>query len=228
MMDLSQKIRRKILAVNLALALLTLGKVVLDPTIGKSPNLAFPLKVSLPGWKLLESKAISPKHPDSLVSHYYQFIQKNYLLDIEMRYLINTDGDVAKYIQKYTPINREGDVATPGLRQRPSLSLHQQEAVGFYSMFVRQDRAYLSACINPRGGATVSSQQFSQNRYTYDLDLKRLLRWFVSRVDIWEDHCLWSHLSIEIEDNSLEATYSILERAWISWYKQWRLPLPNS
>ena len=227
-MNLCQKFRRPILAVNFLFALLTLGKVILDPTIGNLPNLAFTVDVSLPGWRLLESKAINPKHPDSLFSQHYRFIQKDYLLDIEMRYLTNTDGDVANYIQKYTSINREGDVATPGLRQRLSLALHQQESVGFYSLFVHEDRAYLTACINPRGGATVTSEQFSQNRYTYDLDLKRILLWFVSRVDIWEDRCLWSHLSIDIKNNSLEHTYSVLENAWISWYKHWRMQLPSS
>ena len=223
-MNLSQKIRLPILAANLIVALVTLGKVILDPAIGKSPNLAFPLDVSLPGWKLLESGAINPKHPDSLVSQHYRFIQKDYLLEVEMHYLTNTDGNVSSYIQKYTSINEGDDVA----RQRLSFALHQKESVGFYSLFVHQDRAYLSSCINPRGGATVTSEQFSQNRYTYDLDFKRLLRWFVSRVDIWEDRCLWSHLSIDIKNDSLEDTYSLLESAWTSWYEQWRLQLPTS
>ena len=141
-----------------------------------------------------------------------------------MRYLTNTDGDVSSYIQKYTSINEGGDVA----RKRLSLPLNQKKSVGFYSLFVHRDRAYLSSCINPRGGATVTSEQFSQNRYTYDLDFKRLLRWFVSRVDIWEDRCLWSHLSIDIKNNSIEDTYFVLENAWTSWYEQWRLQLPSS
>ncbi|MDJ1182589.1 cyanoexosortase A system-associated protein [Roseofilum casamattae] len=213
-MNLSEKFRLPILAVNAILVVLTLGKITIDPTIGRSPEYRLPLQIALPGWKPLESQTIDSQYqyPDSLASNSYQFIQDNLLLTIEMHYLSNTDGEVASYIQNYTGITMESD--------RLSLFIRERENIGFYTLFVRENKAYLSACINPRGKTTVTSAQFNHNRYTYDLKIQRFIRWLVSRVDIWEDHCLWSHLSINIDPNSLEKTYSLLEQAWIDLYHQ--------
>lgn len=141
-------------------------------------------------------------------------------LNIEMRYEVETDGDVKQFIKNNTAIQF--------LLDQPLLVVRQQEGVGFYGVFVYQKRAYLDACINSRGGSTFTKEQFSYNRIQYDVQLNRLLPWLLGLQPLRDKRCLWTHLSIPLNQSSPEQAYLILENAWFSWYKWWssRFPKP--
>ena len=154
-----------------------------------------------------------------LASQKYRYRQNNQQLEIEMRYLASTSGELDGYLKNYASIELQNTQLLQNLRQ------HQ--AVGFYSVFVHQGLAHLSACINPNGGSTVTSALFLANRYTYDLQLRRMLPWLLGKESLPDKRCLWAHLSIPSNQVSAETSYSVLEKAWYSWYQWWSPRFPQ-
>jgi cyanosortase A-associated protein len=215
-MHLWKKLRIPLLAVNFGGVLFVLVRTILAPT-GSSravTSFVFPSVVPLPEWQPLASRPLddpddpNDKWQNSLAGRHYRYIQNGLPLDIEMRYMHTTDGDTRDFIRNYTSIPSEA-------------VLHQQKGVGFYGLLAYQRRVYLSACINPRGGSTVTETQFQQNQYTSDVRFSRLLPWLLGRENLRHNRCLWALLSIPLKNSSPNNAYPILENAWFSWYQWW-------
>ena len=212
-MSFSKQLRMPLLVITNAFVILVLGKIVLAPSSLK--DTLFPPTVPLPKWQLIESietKPISGK-PWILPERHYRYTQNQLLLDIYMRYVDPSDGDVKQLIDKHTSIQFSA--------AQPTLSIRQKAGVGFYGVYVYQQRAYLDACINPRGSSTFTAEQFSNNRKLYELQFNRLLGYLLTDTPLRERRCLWSHLSIPLKDASPEVAYNNLETSWFSWYKWW-------
>ncbi len=223
-----QKHRQILLTLTFVSAFFTLSRFSLDPTAGNRPvsPLVFPSVVPLPGWQLLESRPlgepITRVHKSDeavLASQKYSYRQNNQQMEIEMGYVVSTLGEVHSYFQHYTSIQLQDGQLLQNLRQH--------KGVGFYSLFVYQGRSHLSACINPRGGSTVTSAQFLANRNTYDLQLRRLVPWLLGKESLPDRRCLWADLSMPLNQVSAETTYPALEQAWWSWYQWWSLRFPQ-
>lgn len=225
---LMEKIRIALLVAIFGSVFFCLGRVILIPTAGKVKvtSFVFPTAVPLPEWQLKKSYPLTSSMTENLnylSGRHYEYVQNGLSLDIEMRYLINTDGDVKSFIQ-YSSMPPSFDRLSPILRQQPG--------IGFYSLFTDQQRAYLSTCINSRGGSTVTDSQFRQNRYIYDsiYDMRfkdRLIPWLQGRVSIRDMRCLWAHLSIPLKNSSPKDAYKTLETAWFFWYEWWHTRFPQ-
>lgn len=216
-MSYSKNFRVAILAVTISSALLVLAKVTLSPTTSRYPvsSFTFPSVVPLPGWQKLPSTSLVTvkEHPEYLSGRSYQYSKAGVPLTIEMRYLNDTSGEVKSFLESYISIP-----SSPKLRYRTG--------TGFYGLFTHQQKAYLSSCINPSGGSTVTQRQFNQNRHTSDIQVNRLLLW-LSGEKLEDKRCLWTHLSIPLKSSPSEA-YQLLETAWFEWYQWWypRFPKP--
>lgn len=225
-MIFAKQLRSLLLVGTFVSVLCVFGRSILNPDIGERrvTSFEFPLGVPLPGWQPLESSPIdeSAEHPNFRAGRHYRYVQSDLPLDIEMRYLGSSSMsvDVKRFIGSYTSIP-----LSPG---NPVLVLRQQQGVGFYSLFTYQARSYLSACINPRGGSTVTYEQFNRNRLVYDLRFSRLLPLLLGQENLRDRRCLWAHLSIPLKRLSPESSYPILEEAWFTWYQWWspRFPKP--
>ena len=222
-----QLLRILLLATTFGGVLLVLLKSILYPAIGDYPDnkvssFVFPAAVPLAGWQSLESKPLNHqtvKSSNFVPGRQYRYSQKNITLEIEMRYLVDPNADVNNFIKSYTPISSSAKQVLSVLRRR--------EGIGFYSLFVHQQRAYLSACINFRGGSTVTDRQFWQNRNTRDVFSSRFVSWLLGQSQLRNPGCLWSHLSIPLKNSSHEEAYQTLEKAWVTWYKWWHPRFPN-
>lgn len=219
--------RQMLIAIAFAGVFLTLGRFSLDSSAGNRPAspLAFPSKVPLPGWQLLESrtltKPIASAHKSweaVPASHKYRYRQGNQQLEIEMRYIVSTSGELQSYFGRYASMHLpDGQLLQ---------SLRQHEGVGFYSLFVHQGRSHLSACINPQGGSTVTREQFIANRFAHDFQLRHLVPWLLGKVSLPDKRCLWVDFSTPINQVSA-STYPVLEKAWWSWYQWWGPRFPQ-
>lgn len=219
-----EKVRISLLAVIFGSALFVLGKTTLAPVAGNSivTSFVFPTGVPLSQWQLSLSRPLADpitKGPKSPGRH-YRYIQKNISLDIDMRYIVDTHGNVKSFIEKYYSL--------PLSSGQLALVLRHQEGIGFHNLFADQQRAYLSTCINASGGSTVSASQFRRNRFIYDIRLSRLFPWLLGQGTIRDRRCLWAHLSVPLKNSAPEDAYRILETAWFSWYQWWspRFPKP--
>ncbi|MDF5720969.1 MAG: cyanoexosortase A system-associated protein [Rhizonema sp. PD37] len=214
-----KKLRIPLLAFTFTSIFLTLGNVILLSKKDQSTVVSFnfPEKISLPHWQSSTNfplpKKLTSNHPEVISQKNYQYIQNNLTLDVEISYL--TDGNAVRFIRDDTPTSS-------------SPVVHQQQGIGYYGFGVDQKRqAYLNACINSQGSTTFTDEQFNKNRQLHDTHPQHLLSWFLSKEQLQDRRCLWTHLSIPLKDSSPEATYQVLEKAWFSWYQWWRPRFPK-
>ncbi|MGV0023917.1 cyanoexosortase A system-associated protein [Phormidesmis priestleyi] len=193
-----------------------LGQSIFNPNQPKTSAtpFVFPDAIALPGWKLSSRRSLNDHsiHRNFIAGKFYQYSKNQSVVDVEIRYFVDTDGDVEHYLQSYQK---------SFFSDRSSIRHHPE--TGFYQVFSDQNKAYLSACINPQGGSTVTGIQFRNNRNAYDLSVDRIAPWLLGRSNLRDFRCLWTHLSTPLKD-SPEKTYSTLESAWIAWYSSWRPP----
>ena len=203
---------------------LSLGKAAIDPQ-GKITSVEgyyFPESIPLSNWELSFTQPVNPrlvKPPayilgDFVAGKHYRYRQSDRYLQIEMRYLINTNGDLKGFIK-----NQTGDFSS---------SLRQDEERGFYSLYADRDKVYLNACINPRGISTVTSDEFNRNLMISDTHLAGTLSWLLGKNELRDKRCLWTNLSRPLDNKiSLEENYRTLEMVWFDWYDWWRLHYPD-
>jgi cyanosortase A-associated protein len=121
--------------------------------------------------------------------------------------------------REYDPsLSSPGETA-PILRSTPE--------TGSYSLEIQEERAYLRACINPRGPSAITYEQFIQNRYTYDLQFSRLWPVLLGQEPMRDYRCLWTHLSVPADKTAPDSAYQVLEKAWPSWYQWWYAHFPK-
>ncbi len=217
-----QKFRIALLATTAIGIILVLIKSIVNP-VSRNPQIAefaFPETVPLPKWQLVATDAVNPHlvKPPTYISgefvsgKHYRYSRNGTTIDIEMRYFANTNGDLKSFITHQT-----GQLS-PVLRQQDR---------GVYALFSHQEKAYLSACINPSGGSTVTSDRFNRNRLLYDPHWQRIVPWFLGEKGLQDRRCLWAHLSVAIADgDSIDSAYQTLETVWFSWYDRWNLHFP--
>lgn len=224
------QLRSSLVAITLVGVISVLGKSIL--TSPKASHIftpfAFPQTVPLPGWQFLESGALAnqvnyPAKPTYIrpAEKYYRYTKNGLSLDIEMRYVVGNPGDVETYIRNHTSI------PLPPAGSENSPILHQQTGMGFHWRFTHQDRAYLSACINPHGGSTATVQQFRQSRIASGALFSHLLPVSLGQESFWDERCLWAQLSVPLKNSLPEYAYQTLEAAWVPWYQWWRPNFPK-
>jgi len=216
----SQPIRIGFLAVTFCAVLLGTIKVVFIPgSTQPVGEFNFPDSVNLEGWQLESSSAIATvEDSNRIAARNYQYSRNDRSVDIQMHYIVQTEGDIRGFIKQY--------LKTQTLAG--TLAVRERENIGTYQLWASGDRAYLSACINPRGETTVTGDQFRQNRNSHDLTPPRILLWLIGQQELRDFTCLWTVLSATTDPDSLEQTYSTLENVWFSWYQQWRPLFPSS
>lgn len=202
---------------------LILGKLILDPTAGKRSfaDFKFPDALPLAGWKLVASqllidRALATAEYDRVnAGRLYHYRQNAISLQVEVRYVLNTNGDVSRLLQQTSvePISK--------MQQIQTIS-------GFYNSFTTSDALHLTSCVNPRGNSTVTSTQFLQNRYAYDLQMNHLLAWATGQENLIDQRCLWLHLSTPLHVNPHDQALALLESAWhnLTLWGQTQFPQP--
>ena len=177
----------------------------------------FPATVELPSWQFVEShplpqvflepttetREVKPQRDFVLSGRAYRYQRGRFTMNIEMRYLIYSVGDLEQY---YEVLGRSpSEPLTNNLR-------HSQEQ-GYYAVFKRGDVAYLTACINPRGGSTVTEEQYVYNRRMLDSRPEYWLPWLLGNHSMRDFRCLWTELSLTTP-NLDSHTFVMLEDLW--------------
>lgn len=174
-------------------AWLTLGKVLLTPFAATPPDpvVTLPIQKPLPGWQTLSSRPLQGSHLSSdrynrlLTARQDTYRQGQRLLTVTVHYWLNTEGDVARFLQDQMGLDLD----------RVSLRPIESET-GFYYQFTHHGQTHRSGCLNPRGGSTVTPKQFLSNRYRYDWRGDRLFAWSLSHRPLIDNRCLWLHVAI--------------------------------
>ena len=221
-------IRLTLLATTLSGILAALGHALLGQPVAsnKQQNNSIHLasELPLPDWTFIYSSPLNTSEnggEPGLLGRRYLYQKQDWSLIIQMYYIQDTrerNSEIQLLVQNFTNISPMA--VSAGATQ-------QQSNIGFYTLFSDTKSAYLSACINPRGGSTVTRKQFTRNRLIYDLRPIRLWGWILGQHPLQDKRCLWTHLSIPLEDASPESLYSVLEEVWFDWYALWKSRFPD-
>ena len=217
--------RTLLLAVTAIATAVTLGKSIANPgtIFPVNEDYTFTDTVTLSQWQLADTKplAVHQNKPteyitgDFITGKNYRYQKEGQTLDIEMRYFADTNGNLKDFITSQT-----GELSSV---------LKADGDRGSYSIYTHGDRAYLSACINPRGKSTVTSDEYNRNLMAYDTRLSNIVPWLLGRAEFRDKRCLWANLSIYLDNNiSVDDTYNHLETSWFDWYDYWQANYPNS
>jgi len=222
--------RLGLLAVIFVGTTVTWAKLSATPKMANSegtPTASKPLAttVPLPNWQLVATQPL--KLDESQGGQRYRYQQNGTTLEIDAHQMVS-DGNVSRYLFVHSPVRTAN----------ANLNVKFQPNIGYYGLVSVENKAYLSACINPRGESTVTEQQFTQNRYTHDLRPARILPWLMGQESLIDYRCLWILMSVPIgnpptpsstERATLEAkAYQDLETAWFAWSQWWRSHFPPS
>ena len=218
-----QTIRIGVCAVLLAGILAETGRALFLPTVDKNKIVAnatnsiqFQPTIPLSDWQLDKSKPIEPSEGKAIGHHYQYRNQKNEKVDIQVHYENYTEGNIGRLMMIH-------DIAPPA---SALLSIKEQYHTGFYALTSYNNRAYLSACINPVGKSTATQEQFTKNKYEQGLSVPRALGWLAGQNDLVDARCLWTAISMPLPDEPSEQLlaekYQTLETIWSQWYDWWQ------
>ncbi len=228
-----QKIRLGLLVILVSSSLLILVRSLVDSNIGKPTPFSFPKQIELAlEFPQAKSKLTSKQSesitdnkdffgkPKYLSGEIYKYLLDDLPIDIDLRYAIGTDGDVPLFVKELGNIEINEDQ----LRQK----IAPKDAIGYHVTFTHQNRAYLTACINPRGISTVTKEQFEDNASDRATDRDVVIGWLLGQKDLRDRRCLWTLISTPItSDSDLNVINQKLEKIWISWYEWWKPQFPQ-
>lgn len=214
-----QPARMVLFVLTFGSALFVLGKAIVTPKAATpQPSSRLPTNVPLAGWQPISSKALQPI-PEAIAGQQYEYRRPQQSLTVQVRYMLE-DGDVSRFLFSYTPIRQDNK----------RLVLKYQPTIGFYGTMPYQERAYLSACITPRGESTVTAQQFVQNLRAHNLVPSRIWPWLSGQQSLLDRRCLWTLLSVplpaKVDAIALDNAHQTLEDVWVSWYRWWQPNFP--
>ena len=218
------KLRTYVLIALSAIVLGIFGKILISPnqrSLAVQPY-TLPEIIPLQGWEFEGSQTLESQDVNSLgdfVGREYRYIRDEVKLNIQARYIVDTDGDVQKFISQYM---LPADSSRIDFNQ---FETHILQDIGTYARFIEGDTAYLTACINPYGGSTVTDREFKFNRNFYDIR-HRLLPWVFGDV-LKDERCLWTYLSMNITSEALTIIHQNLEETWLIWYGHWYKAFPS-
>ncbi|MCU0540910.1 MAG: cyanoexosortase A system-associated protein [Oscillatoriaceae cyanobacterium Prado104] len=212
-------VRISLLAVTLGGVLLVTGKSIFYPNSGNrsAAEYNFPESVPLAQWQMVDSLPLQIAETSQVkVGRKYRYQKNSLALEVEIRYVLGTNGDVESMMKGHTILK-----SSPG-----KLAVANIPGVGYHGILQQQNRLYLSSCINPRGGATVDAEQFRYNRNTQDLRFDRLVFWLLGKGNIQDQRCLWVQMSVPLDKTTPQDATKILETAWVSWHQWWQPRFP--
>lgn len=214
-----------VLVLNVLLVSLGGAWVALDPKVGRLQTYEFPEAIALEIAEFQSSDRLKPvEKPEYEGSSYiagrhYQYRDRRQPLDIEIRYVIDTEGGVDKFTREHEKIS--DFEASEDLIAQIKLA----PETGHYALLQYEDYIYLSACINPRGKTTASHSQYLTNQQLYDTVLERVGSWLLGRQRWRDDRCLWTMMYTPTGEDA-DVSEERLETAWAEWVNHWQANFP--
>jgi len=182
-------------------------------TLASQP-FSFPQQVPIPSAQLLTSQTGKGQkknaYSEIIAQHQYQYQVQDQLLRIEMSYVTGTTGDLQTFLENYPVLGQS-------LQPLPTPQI-QQQGSHYYALYTHGNQAFLSACLDPGGQATVEIGHFIGNWNNH---------WYLLGRDYMDDRCLWTHMSVDLNQRSPAQAFSVLTANWVPWQQWWRSRVPK-
>ncbi|MDJ0600134.1 MAG: cyanoexosortase A system-associated protein [Crocosphaera sp.] len=201
--------------------------------IDNTQTVTIPDTVPLSNWKLIDSQPLksaeTEKKREQVPGKLYEYSNDQERLQAEIRY--------EKYRGSFNHFVII-DIGMPAATISPDI--YYKKGVGHYALFEYENTTYLGSCINAKGEATVTLDQYNRNRYLRGWGLTRTFLWLLGEQDLVEYRCLWTLMSVPGSSEELDFTVNIdpdnkelnevekkLEQAWLDWYSWWKNNFPD-
>jgi cyanosortase A-associated protein len=198
---------------------LTLAKLLLyPPTERNYTQPVFPeeFRIAQQTWQ-----SISPDRVQRDTALIQQDIsQKYHRIIAYQKYVATTGAVVPMNMEIFYVVRTQGawhtfmDINQFTLPEFPNAKLDRNTSMGTYRLWQQGGRNHLYSCLHKHGPTTITTQQFRQSQYRYDLIWKRLPSWLLLGTQLVEDTCLWVHLYSPEADDSLSEAVSYMEPVW--------------
>lgn len=209
-----------LLALTFLAITLTFGRTLIltKPTAPSINNRAIelPNTIALSGWQTIDSQRITIpnlKDQDAIPNRRYRYLKDGTPIEVTVYHFASSNGDVKPTLQSLTDYLKS--------KAQLELDIRHKSQVGYYGVFVEQQQAHLSSCINGRGESTFTHLQFQRNR-NLDVFSERPFLWLAGLSELRDTRCLLVHFQTPIQNKSPEQAYQLLEQAWTEWYQWWQ------
>ncbi len=208
---------------------IAIGVSLFTPKYQDRPKFQLPDRVSLNEWRSLPSEDLTSllKEPTKAVVA----DARKYLYTSPTQDVLRID---VLYVKEVVVIPKFLEILDLQYSIN-NLDIRHQKNIGYYALFNDRERAYLSACINPRGLSTVTQEHIISNRNDYDFTPDRVINYLLGITYIRDNRCLLTAISLPLENKqnqdlnntSLNNSYQKLEKVWINWYQKWENNFPK-
>lgn len=149
-----------------------------------------------------------------IIAHQNYIPTNNIVIPIDMgiSYVVRTQGAWHTFMESHQ---------FP-LPESPNSQIDRSTSIGTYRLWQQEGKIHLYSCLHKHGPATVTPQQFQQNRYRAALVWTRLLTWLLQGTQLIEDTCLWLHLYSPETNDSFSTAVTYMEPVWEYVNDWWR------
>lgn len=204
----------------------------LNPMVGKREvqAFAFPPTYALPTGQFLESQPLDTRPvPDPEAppedetaeildviqgGHEYRYGYQGTEVRAKLWYVVGTRGNVASFWVKQLG------------GENVSIKPFYQPGLGHYGLFEKDGQTYLTACLLPQGGSTVTGKQFLQASTQQAIQPRRLLPALIGQVPFRDQRCLWVLLSTPTDSKMPQQATRRLRTFWQLNAPQWQAQFP--
>ncbi|MGI0493973.1 cyanoexosortase A system-associated protein [Alkalinema pantanalense CENA528] len=131
----------------------------------------------------------TPQYDRILEAKQYDYTYQQKLLSVELRYVVDTEGDLGKLMAEQMGLPKEINDTAKML----------VNATGTYRLFTYQQRAYMSTCLTPTGRAVINKTQFQKQQYLHLLEPRVWGRWAIGQGNLLEQRCIWAQISMPVQ-----------------------------
>ncbi|MBD2325537.1 cyanoexosortase A system-associated protein [Alkalinema sp. FACHB-956] len=152
----------------------------------------------------------TPQYDRILATRQYDYTYQQKPLSLELRYVVDTEGDLGKLMDEQMGLPKEINDTAKML----------VNSIGTYRSFTYQKRAYVSTCLTPTGRAVINKTQFQKQQYLHLLEPKVWGRWAIGQGNLLEQRCIWAQISMPIQQAHPSAEESALLLKQIGYVKE--------
>ncbi|OUC15745.1 MAG: hypothetical protein B0A82_05215 [Alkalinema sp. CACIAM 70d] len=131
----------------------------------------------------------TPQYDRILETKQYDYTYQQKSLSVELRYVVDTEGDLGKLIAEQMGLPKEINDTAKML----------VNSTGTYRFFTYQQRTYISTCLTPTGRAVINKKQFEKQQYLHLLEPRVWGRWAIGQGNLLEQRCIWAQISLPVQ-----------------------------
>jgi cyanosortase A-associated protein len=207
-----------------------LGRMLLDPSMGKPKAFTFPQQIPVVGWQPVKAEPI--QDPEQVAKQllssqrylYRQIGNPNATITVENRYYVARKLPIEpQFLLNQLWFEQEyGAKPLPFKLQERQLAPQQ-----VYVRYAYRQRAYVGTCIGPTGDTSLDPVRFRQQQMAQQ-NWSHIFVWLLTPTPLLDQRCIHTQVSMPYQGSDPQASYVALEQFLPKWLAWWRHNYPQN